>query len=44
MMEDRVFDSDKPHKSIQELYEQKKTRLAKFADEAFVKATTEAND
>ena len=43
-MEDRVFDSDKPHKSIQELYEQKKIRLAKFADEAFVKATTEAND
>jgi len=37
-MEDKAFDSDKPHKSLQELYEQKKKRLEKFADEAFVKA------
>ena len=37
MMDDRTFDDDKPHKSIQELYEQKKVRLAKFAEESFVK-------
>jgi hypothetical protein len=37
LMEDRPFDDDKPHKSIQELYEQKKSRLAKFAEESFVK-------
>jgi len=37
-MEGKPFDSDKPAKTYQELFEQKKKQLSKLADSTFVAA------